>query len=246
MAAERIERLVKRDEVAGDEFRALMNQLVERMLPVSSGLAPEDRPGLIVHGRAVERDVLAVGFHRELLQIGRKALQILLVRKNADRLRAEEVVVPDRKQPHDHRQVASRTARCGSARRSHGSRRASRESSPARPRSWSKVRSRSPSNSVRRPSPRSRTCFACRCRTCVTSAALVETATKCFAIAFSSPRASRLHLRALCALVIVSSVVKVFDEMMNRVSAGSRSRVASAKSVPSTLETKRMVRLRSL
>ena len=32
---------------------------------------------------------------------------------------------------------------------------------------------------------------------------------------------------------------------MNRVSAGSRSRVASTKSVPSTLETKRKVRLRS-
>ena len=43
------------------------------------------------------------------------------------------------------------------------------------------------------------------------------------------------------ALVIVSSVVKVFDETMNSVSAGSRSRVASAKSVPSTFETKRNV-----
>ena len=41
------------------------------------------------------------------------------------------------------------------------------------------------------------------------------------------------------ALVIVSSVVKVFEETTKSVSAGSRSRVASAKSVPSTLETKR-------
>ena len=47
--------------------------------------------------------------------------------------------------------------------------------------------------------------------------------------------------RALWALVIVSSVVKVFDETMNSVSAGSRSRVASTKSVPSMLETKRKV-----
>ena len=52
--------------------------------------------------------------------------------------------------------------------------------------------------------------------------------------------------RALWALVIVSSVVKVFEETMNNVSAGSRSRVASTKSVPSTFETKRNVRLRSL
>jgi len=41
------------------------------------------------------------------------------------------------------------------------------------------------------------------------------------------------------ALVIVSSVVKVFEESTNRVRSGSRSRVDSAKSVASTLETKR-------
>ena len=74
-----------------------------------------------------------------------------------------------------------------------------------------------------------------------TSSALVETATKCLAIAASSPRAARAHSRAVRALVIVSSVVKVFEQTMNSVSSGSRSRVASAKSVPSTLETNRKV-----
>ncbi len=72
-----------------------------------------------------------------------------------------------------------------------------------------------------------------------TPSALVETATKCFAIAASSPSALSSHSRAVRALVIVSRVVKVFEQTMNSVSAGSRSRVASAKSVPSTLETKR-------
>ena len=48
------------------------------------------------------------------------------------------------------------------------------------------------------------------------------------------------------ALVIVSSVVNVFEEITNSVSSGSRSRVFSAKSVPSTLETKRKVISRSL
>jgi len=38
----------------------------------------------------------------------------------------------------------------------------------------------------------------------------------------------------------------VLDETMKRVSAGSRSRVASVKSVPSTFETKRNVSSRSL
>src|SRR5579872_6258138 len=106
MAAERIEGLVKRDEVAGYEFRALMNQLVERMLPVGSRLAPENRTGLVIHWRSIKRYMLAIGFHRELLKIGGKALQILLVGKNSDRLCAEEIVVPDRKQSHDNRQVA--------------------------------------------------------------------------------------------------------------------------------------------
>jgi hypothetical protein len=44
---------------------------------------------------------------------------------------------------------------------------------------------------------------------------------------------------------MVSRVVKVLEETMNRVSSGSRSRVSSAKSVPSTLETKRNLISRS-
>ena len=51
---------------------------------------------------------------------------------------------------------------------------------------------------------------------------------------------------AVVALVIVSSVVNVFELTMKRVSAASRSRVASTKSVASTLDTKRKVRSRAL
>ena len=76
------------------------------MLPVGARLAPENRSGLIIHDRAVERDVLAVGLHRELLQVRREALQVLFVGEHADRLRAEKVVVPDRQQTHQHGQVA--------------------------------------------------------------------------------------------------------------------------------------------
>ena len=79
-----------------------------------------------------------------------------------------------------------------------------------------------------------------------TSAAFVDTATKCLATADSSPSAASSHSRALCALVSVSSVVNVFDETMNSVSAGSRSWVHSQKSVPSTLLTKRNVMSRRL
>ncbi len=78
----------------------------------------------------------------------------------------------------------------------------------------------------------------------LTASELVDTATKCFAIADSSPNASSTQARAVAALVIVSSVVNVLDETTNSVCAGSRSRVASAKSVPSMLDTNRKVRSR--
>jgi hypothetical protein len=73
-----------------------------------------------------------------------------------------------------------------------------------------------------------------------TRSAAVETATKCLPTA-CSPSAPTSHSRALPALVIVSSVENVFDEMMNNVSAGFKSRVASTMSVPSTFETNRHV-----
>ena len=81
---------------------------------------------------------------------------------------------------------------------------------------------------------------------CLTPASLVETATKCFATDLSSPSWPTLQSRAACALVSVSSVVKVFEQTMKSVSAASRSRVASTRSVGSTLETKRNVISRSL
>ena len=48
MPAKRIERLGEGDEVARDEPGSLMNQLIERVLPVGSRLAPVDRTGVVV------------------------------------------------------------------------------------------------------------------------------------------------------------------------------------------------------
>ena len=50
--------------------------------------------------------MLAVALHRQLLEIGRESLEVLLVGQDRHRLRAEEVVVPDGEQTHQHRQVA--------------------------------------------------------------------------------------------------------------------------------------------
>ena len=49
--------------------------------------------------------MLAVAFHRQLLEIGGKTLEILLVRQDRDGLGPEKVVVPDRQQAHQHGQV---------------------------------------------------------------------------------------------------------------------------------------------
>ena len=105
VAAQRVERLAERDEVARDEPCALMDELVERVLAVGAGLAPVDRAGVRADVGAVERDRLAVRLHGELLQVRREALEVLLVRQHRRSLSAEEVVVPDSQQAKDDRQV---------------------------------------------------------------------------------------------------------------------------------------------
>ena len=104
--AQRVERLDEGDEVTRDEPGALMDQLVEGVLAVGARLAPVDGAGLVVDLAAIERDVFAVALHGQLLQIGREALQVLLVRQDRHGLGAEEVGVPDAQEPHEHRQVA--------------------------------------------------------------------------------------------------------------------------------------------
>src|SRR5579883_1550369 len=74
-----------------------------------------------------------------------------------------------------------------------------------------------------------------------TSRAFVDTATKCRATARSSPSRASSQARAARAFVRVSRVVKVLEDTMTSVSAGSRSRVASTRSVGSMFDTNRNV-----
>src|SRR5262249_3163828 len=98
MSTQRIERPAERYEVAWNERSALVDQLIEGMLAVGSRLSPIDRARGVSRRRSVERDVLAVAFHRQLLQVRREPLQVLLVRQNRDGLGAEEIRVPNRQQ----------------------------------------------------------------------------------------------------------------------------------------------------
>src|SRR4029077_417794 len=106
VTAERIECLIKRYEVARNESRSLMDQLVKRMLAVGSRFTPVNRTGIAGDFASIKCDVFAVALHRQLLEISRESFQVLLVRKDRYGRCAEEVVVPNSQQPHQNRQVA--------------------------------------------------------------------------------------------------------------------------------------------
>jgi hypothetical protein len=86
--------LSERDEIARNEPRALMNELVERVLAVGAGFPPKDRAGIIGDPLAFAGDTLAVALHRQLLKVRREPLQVLLVRQNRYGLGVEKVGVP--------------------------------------------------------------------------------------------------------------------------------------------------------
>ena len=232
---------------ARDQLRALVDQLVVGVLAVRARLAPHDRAGLPLD---------------RLARRGRPTCRCSPSRAAGSTPGGARGTGCTAAPPASRRRRSRRT-RCRSARGASAgcvSTGAVRKCSSisvepgehlvelrrVRSRPSARARSRSRRSSGRRPSPRTRTCWPGRCRTRVTSSALVDTATKCFATAASSPSVASDHSRAVRAFVIVSSVVNVFDAMMNSVSPGSRSRVASWKSVPSTFETKRNVIERSL
>src|SRR5689334_12623419 len=105
MVTKRLDGLGEADEVAWDETRALVDQLIEGVLPVGSRFAPVHRARLVAHARAVNADALAIALHGELLEIGWESRQVLAVRKHGNGLRVEKVRVPESQQAHDDRQV---------------------------------------------------------------------------------------------------------------------------------------------
>src|SRR5262249_6642875 len=109
--AKLIQRLDKGNEVTRNNARALMDQLVKRMLPIGPWLSPIDRAGVMFDRLTLERDVLSIALHGQLLEIRREALQVLLVRKDGHRLGPEKVVVPERQQAQENREIAFERSR---------------------------------------------------------------------------------------------------------------------------------------
>src|SRR5262245_11530686 len=96
LLTQRIQRLAESDEVTGNQARPLMDQLIKRVLTIGAGLAPIYRAAVVADGVAVERHMLAVTLHRQLLEIGGEPLQILLVWEDPNGLGTKEVIVPNR------------------------------------------------------------------------------------------------------------------------------------------------------
>ena len=55
---------------ARDHARALMDQLIKRMLPIRARFPPNDGPRMIRQGGAVHGHALTIAFHFKLLKIG--------------------------------------------------------------------------------------------------------------------------------------------------------------------------------
>ena len=70
------------DEVARNHLGALVDELVEGVLAVRTRFAPEDRAGLVIDAQGVAVNGLAVRFHVGLLEVGGKAVQVLVVREH--------------------------------------------------------------------------------------------------------------------------------------------------------------------
>src|SRR5579883_2494345 len=105
MPADWVERFAERDEIARDQFRPLVDQLIKAVLTIRARFAPVHRTRLVIDFHTAERDSLPVALHRQLLQVRGESLEVLIVGQYRDRLRAEEAVVPDTQQTHEHRQV---------------------------------------------------------------------------------------------------------------------------------------------
>ena len=194
--------------------------------PVACAIAPP-----------VAGDALAEALHLQLLQIGGEARQAMRVGQHRMTAVAEQVPVPYGQQPQQRRQVVLPAAPSGSAGPWRARRPGRHRTAPCRSRVPATGRWPTTWNSGRRPSPTSRSGHRGRRRTRPSQARWWRPPQS--AQEQPSPRArSASQDRARRALASVSWVVKVLEQMMNRVVAGSRCPVRSANCTPSTLETK--------
>ena len=83
-------RLQDADEIHRYQPGPLVKELVERVLTVGAGLAPDDWPRVSAHRTTVSGHPLAIRLHLELLKIGRKPTEVGGVGHHAEALSTQE------------------------------------------------------------------------------------------------------------------------------------------------------------
>jgi hypothetical protein len=74
----RIVALGSQDEVGGNELGALVEELIEGVLGVGGWLTEQDGAGCVLDVVAAAGDGLAVRLHRQLLEVGREPMHVLV------------------------------------------------------------------------------------------------------------------------------------------------------------------------
>lgn len=104
-AGDRVEGFHRCQEITGDELGTLVDELVECVLAVGTGLSPDDGSRFVVYKVSCLGNRLSVGFHVSLLEVIGKLVQVLVVRQQCLCLGAVKVIVPDPDEGQDNGQV---------------------------------------------------------------------------------------------------------------------------------------------
>src|SRR5690606_12438141 len=94
-----------RNEITGNQFGALVYQLIKCVLSIGAGLSPDDGTGLVVDRRAVTVHVFAVALHVTLLEVGSEPVQVLVVGQDGVGFGVKKVVIPNAHQRHNNRYI---------------------------------------------------------------------------------------------------------------------------------------------
>ncbi len=95
----------KRDEIAGDPARSLMEQLKKSVLAWRPRLSPDNRRRVMIERGAHDPNALAVALHLKLLEIGGEFAESLAVGRDAMGLGIEKAAVPNPQQAQQHGHV---------------------------------------------------------------------------------------------------------------------------------------------
>ena len=153
------------EEIDRHDVGSLMQHLEKGVLAIGAGLAPDHRRGRHRDRRAVVAHRLAVRFHFELLQIGGKAAEPLVVGDDRMGGVTPDVAIPDADEPHQHRNIVGERRLFEMLVDIEAAAQKIREMFGADGDGERQPDRRPDRSSARRPNPRSRTRGRARCRT---------------------------------------------------------------------------------